>query len=265
MKSRLPMLHGLLHGLLPGLTLAALLAFGAGSAVAGEETIPTETVVERLDSGAGLDAQPGLGAVQDRTQPAHELAGAPATGHGEEHAAGEHGAEHGEGEHAAFSGKTFALQLVNFGVLLFILIYFGGKAMNKSLRARHEQLKAAIDDATRARDEAKQKVDTQARRVAELEKEVAALRGSMQQDSEREQARLIEAAQEKAKRIQEEMRFQIDQQVKAAEASLRAEVASASVKLAEELVKKSVNPDDERRLAQEFVSGFAGDSTGEVR
>jgi F0F1-type ATP synthase membrane subunit b/b' len=53
--------------------------------------------------------------------------------------------------------------------------------------------------------------------VADLEKEIAALRASMRQDAEREQARLLEGAQERAKRIQDEMRFQLDQQVKEAE------------------------------------------------
>ena len=94
--------------------------------------------------------------------------------------------------------------------------------------------------------------------MADLEKEIAALRASLRQDAEREQARLLEGAQERAKKIQDEMRFQLNQQVKEAELLLRAEVASASVKLAEELVRKSLNTDDERRLAQEFVAGFAG-------
>jgi F0F1-type ATP synthase membrane subunit b/b' len=44
--------------------------------------------------------------------------------------------------------------------------------------------------------------------------------------------------------------------VKVAEAQLRAEVANASVKLAEELVREALSFDDERRLAREFVAGF---------
>ena len=40
-------------------------------------------------------------------------------------------------------------------------------------------------------------------------------------------------AHERAKRMQEEMRIQLEEQVKVAESLLRAEVASASVKLAE--------------------------------
>jgi hypothetical protein len=33
------------------------------------------------------------------------------------------------------------------------------------------------------------------------------------------------------------------------------------MQLAEELVRKSVTPDDQRRLAQEFVAGFGGPTT----
>jgi F-type H+-transporting ATPase subunit b len=119
----------------------------------------------------------------------------------------EHLADHGE--HTGFSTKTFALQLLNFGVLLFILIWFGGRAMNKSLRARHEQLKGDINEAARLRDEAAQKFKAQDQRVADLEKEIAVLRASLRQDAEREQARLLEGAQERAKKIQDEMRFQL--------------------------------------------------------
>jgi F-type H+-transporting ATPase subunit b len=216
-----------------------------------------------LDAEAPIDTLPAIAPVNEATAPEHELK---AAGHGHEGSvqlgAGHegHGEAHGEGngEHAGFSAKTFALQLFNFGVLLFILIWFGGRAMNKSLRARHEQLKGDINEAARLRDEAAQKFKVQDQRVADLEKEVAALRATLRQDAEREQARLLEGAQERAKRIQDEMQFQLNQQVKEAELLLRAEVASASVKLAEELLRKSLNTDDERRLAQEFVAGFAG-------
>jgi F-type H+-transporting ATPase subunit b len=230
-----------------------------------------------IDAEAPVDAlpviAPAIAPAIEATEPGGLAAGhgregntAPGAAHGAavqsagHEAPGEGNAEHaeGHGEHAGFSGKTFALQLLNFGVLLFILIWFGGRAMNKSLRSRHEQLKGDINEATRLRDEAAQKFKAQDQRVADLEKEIAALRASLRQDAEREQARLLEGAQERAKKIQDEMRFQLNQQVKEAELLLRAEVASASVKLAEELVRKSLNTDDERRLAQEFVAGFAG-------
>ena len=248
---------------LTSLALATLVYFGPSSARAEEpsaETAPAE-VHAPTDSGA-LDTLPAIGAVHE---PAVDEHGGPVpAGHDEHASAAEHGhGEHGS-EHAAFSGKTFALQLINFSVLLFLLIWFGGRSMNKALRAKHDQLKAEIDTATRQRDEAKRAYEAQEQRVAGIEKEVAALRASMRADAEREQAALLAGAQERARKIQDEMRLQLDQQVKEAEAILRAEVASASVKLAEELLRTSVNPDDERRLAREFVAGVDGSQTSQT-
>jgi F-type H+-transporting ATPase subunit b len=227
----------------PGLTAQAL---DGGALDAG-------TLDSGLDGG-GLDSEPAVGTAHEPTSAAHEAHGtAVAAGHGTDH--GEHGQAE-RGEHAGFRIGTFLLQLLNLGVLLFLLIFVGGKAMNKALRARHEQLKADVADAARLHDKAKQEFETQERRLADLEKELAQLRASIRQAAEREQARMIESAQERAKKIQEDMRLEIDQQVKEAEKLLRAEVATASVKLAEELARKAVDPLDQRRLAQEFVAGF---------
>jgi F0F1-type ATP synthase membrane subunit b/b' len=240
--------------LLFSLALTAFLTLGAGAARAdlvpgrGLPQAVAPAMVPAEVGGAG-----GLGIVLAQNEPGGEHGVQPAASHA---GRAEGDAEHKE--HAGFSVKTFALQLVNFGALLFLLIYFGGRAMNKALRARHEQLKNDIGEAARLRDEAKAKFEAQARRVAELEKEVAALRESMRKDAEREQARALDGVQERARKIQEEMRFQIDQQVKQAESLLRAEVASAAVALAGELARKTIGMDDQRRLAQEFVAGFDG-------
>jgi len=78
----------------------------------------------------------------------------------------------------------------------------------------------------------------------------------------RERVRLLGGADEKAKRIQDETRFQLDQQVKEAELRLRAEVASTAVKVADELLKRSVSADDERRLAQDFAAGASAPAEG---
>jgi F0F1-type ATP synthase membrane subunit b/b' len=230
------------------------------SAAAPADRLPAVPATEAVPAPAHQEEPVPAPAEHAPPAPPSEPATAPAP-HGRHAPAGpaaqlgaEHGAEHGE--HAGFSVGTFVLQLLNFGALLFLLIYFGGPRLNKFLRARHEQLKGDIGEATRLHDEAKQKFDAQAQRLAEMEKEIAALRESMRKEAEREQARMVEAAQEKAKRIQDEMRAQLDEQVKVAEAALRAEVATASVALAEDLLRKAVNFEDERRLAREFVVGF---------
>lgn len=237
-------------------------------AAAPDETKPAAAApidalatIDVLPAIAPTEAVPAAAAPVEQHPPAEHAApptaaavaptAAHGAGHGEDHGAGHDG-------HQGFSVATFVAQLVNFGALLFILIYFGGRALNKYLRERHDRLRGDIDEATRLRDRAKQSYDAQAKRIAELEQEIAALRESMRKDAEREQARMLEAAKVRAQQMQETMQRQIEAEVKVAEAELRAEAARASVALAEELVRKSVSFEDERRLAREFVAGFAG-------
>ena len=176
-------------------------------------------------------------------------------------AAGEHaGGEHGEGHHAGIDPKTLALQFLNFGVLLFLLIKFGGSAINKSLRARHDQLKADMEEANRLRVAAEARFKEQEKRLANLEGELEAMRQGILKEAESEKARIIAAAEEKARRVQDETRFQLEQQVKEAELRFRAEVAQAALKIADELLRRQVNGGDEQRLIQNFVTelGAAG-------
>jgi F-type H+-transporting ATPase subunit b len=174
---------------------------------------------------------------------------------GAEHPSGDEG-----GHHAAIDPKTLALQFLNFGVLLFLLIKFGGSAINKSLRARHDQLKADMEEANRLRVAAEARFKEQEKRLANLESELEAMRQGILKEAESEKARIIAGAEEKARRVQDETRFQLEQQVKEAELRFRAEVAQAALKIADELLRRQVNGGDEQRLIQNFVAelGAAG-------
>jgi F-type H+-transporting ATPase subunit b len=173
---------------------------------------------------------------------------------------GEHGtaaAEHGEGRGGAhpIDAKTLALQFLNFGVLLFLLIKFGGKAVNKALQTRHDHLKTSLDEAARLRSTAAARLAEQEKRLQNLSEEIEGIRADLKRNAESERARLIAAAEEKAKRIQDETSFLLSQQVKQAELRFRTEVAEAAVKIAEEVLRRSVDAMDDQRLARTFIAG----------
>jgi F-type H+-transporting ATPase subunit b len=167
-------------------------------------------------------------------------------------AAGE-GAEH---EPTLDVGKL-GLQVLNFAVLVGVIGYFGGKAINKALLARHQQLKADLVSASEARAAAEKRAALQEKRLASLESEIGAIRDGIKQEAEAEKQRLIATAEERAKRIGDETKFLLDQQVKEAEATLKREVAEAAVKIAELLVTRSLNSGDQQRLVDTFVADAA--------
>jgi F-type H+-transporting ATPase subunit b len=177
--------------------------------------------------------------------------------------AAEHpGGELVDHEAPAINGKKLALQLLNFGVLVFILVKFGGPAIGKALAARHQQLKADLAAAATARAEAEARLKQQEARLAALEQEIEGIRTGVKAEAEAEKARLIAMAEERAKRIKEETSFVLDQQIKEAEARLRREVAQAAVDLAEQMVKKSLGPNDQQRLVDSFVADVAAPAPG---
>ena len=183
--------------------------------------------------------------------------------HGAAHGAGH--SEHGEGggEHEPeIDGKKLGLQILNFAVLVGILVFFGGKAVNKALGARHEQLKADLASAAEARAAAEAKLAKQEARLGSLEAEIAELRRNLKAEAEAEKARLIEAAEERATRIKAETTFLIDQQVREADQRLRRESADAALKIAEDILRRSIGPADQQRLLETFVGNVAGPSTG---
>ena len=185
---------------------------------------------------------------------AQEAATAPGEA-GNEHEPTAHVEGHGGGHGGhGLDPKRFAFQLINFAILAAILGFAGGKAINKVLAARHDQLKKDLVDASAARAAALERLKAQETRLANLEADVARLRASIKDEAIKEEQLLLASAEEKARRIQDETRFLVDQQVKEAELRFRDEVANATAKIAEELVRKSVRPDDEARLNQSFIA-----------
>jgi F0F1-type ATP synthase membrane subunit b/b' len=208
--------------------------------------------------GLGLLLAGAAPALAQHDRPATEEHGAAAKGEG--HADEGHG-----GEHHGLDTKKLAFQLINFALLLTILGFFGGKAINKALAARHDQMKRDLEEARLARTAAEARLAQQEKRLGNLEKEVISLRASVKDEALKEEQRLVAAAEEKARRIQDETRFLMDQQVKEAEVRFREEVAGTAVRIAEEIVRRSVRPDDETRLTQGFIADLENSKPMEPR
>lgn len=171
------------------------------------------------------------------------------------------GGGHG-GEAHGIDPKALALQFLNFGVLVAVIVFAGGKLINRALAARHDQMKKDLDEASQARVAAETRLKQQEQRLGNIEKEITKLRESIKEEAEKEQARLLAAAEEKAARIKEEARFLMDQQVKEAEQRFRQEVAAAAVLIAEDMVRRSLQIDDETRLNAAFIGDLERSPNG---
>jgi F-type H+-transporting ATPase subunit b len=194
------------------------------------------------------------GADHAAAKEAGHVAGETPPEHSTEHGAAEHGGGHGEPH---VDGGKLAAQIVNFLLLVGVLVFFGGRAVSKALTARHQQLKADLAAASEARAAAEAQLKKQEKRLASLEQEIANIRAGIATEAEAEKARLIELAEERARRIQDETKFLVDQQVKEAEVQLRREAAQAAVEMAEQIVRRSLDGNDRQRMVDSFVADVA--------
>lgn len=170
-------------------------------------------------------------------------------------AAEEGGAQHG-GAHIPWG--EIIKQAINFLILAGVLVYFLRKPFSSFLKERSELLRKAIDDAANARAEAAEKLAAIETRTAKLADEIAGMNAKMDVEAAAEARRLQETAAVEISRIRAQSEFTGEQEVKKAREELRREASLLSARAAEELVRKTLSPEDQERLVRENLEKIEG-------
>ncbi|HEX2710261.1 MAG TPA: ATP synthase F0 subunit B [Candidatus Deferrimicrobium sp.] len=171
-------------------------------------------------------------------------------------AAEESGALQGGGIHVPWG--EILKQAINFLILAGVLVYFLRKPFSSFLKERSELLRKAIDDAAKARAEAAEKLAAIESRTAKLADEIAGMNAKMDVEAAAEARRLQETAAVEISRIRAQSEFTGEQEVKKAREELRREASLLSARAAEELVRKTLSPEDQERLVRENLEKIDG-------
>jgi F-type H+-transporting ATPase subunit b len=170
-------------------------------------------------------------------------------------AAEEGGTQHG-GVHIPWG--EIVKQAINFLLLAGVLVYFLRKPVSSFLKERSDLLRKAIDDAAKARAEAAEKLAAIEARTAKLADEIAGMNANMDVEAAAEARRLQETAAVEISRIRAQSEFTGEQEVKKAREELRREAALLTARAAEELVRKTLSPEDQERLVRENLEKIEG-------
>jgi F-type H+-transporting ATPase subunit b len=194
---------------------------------------------------------------------------------GEHHAAGEHGAGHGEHAGNTHHGvqnwwswdygpnakdpahkdlpPPFGFALINFAIFFGIMMKLAGRPIREMVKSRHETIRKDLDEAAKLRKLAQAKLEEYGNKVKDVESEVAALIAQIRKEAEADKARIIAAAEEQARKIKSDAERQMAAEVARASAELRREVIDVAVASAEEMLKKQIGADDQRKMAEKYV------------
>jgi F-type H+-transporting ATPase subunit b len=161
----------------------------------------------------------------------------------------------GDGGHAD-SGviiKDFLYRCFNFALMVGLLAYFVTKPIRKGLKARTEEIAKTLADAEVAKDAAEAKYLEYSEKLAKATEEIANITASIHREGELECEKIITAAKEMAVKIEREADNKAAGVVAKARIELREEAARLAVELAEDMLKKQVSADDQKRLVDEYM------------
>jgi F0F1-type ATP synthase membrane subunit b/b' len=148
-------------------------------------------------------------------------------------------------------------KFVNLGLFIACGLYLHrrfGRPIREALRARSEGIKRELERAREERDQALSKLAEVEARFEKLDAEVSAVKERALTEADAEKTRLRAAAEAEVARMREQATREIESAGKAARNELRRFAAEESVRLAEEILKKEIRPEDDARLTSLTVN-----------
>ena len=143
-----------------------------------------------------------------------------------------------------------------FNLFLFVgLLVFALKRFNISdaFRTRSESIKAELEKARTERDAALAKLKEVEERLTGLNEQVSSIKDRSKAEATQERKRIAQSTQEEISKLSVQAQREIENAGKAARSELRKFAAEQSVRMAEELIKREIKPEDDARLMAENI------------
>lgn len=141
----------------------------------------------------------------------------------------------------------------NFILLFGGLAYYLRRPLREFLQTRARGIAEGLASGQRAQEEAEVKMSAIESQLARLDEEIDGLKQQADRESEEERQRIIDSSRAEAERIVAMARREIEVLQRSAQAELKAHVARLAVDLAEERLRKDLEPGQNRRIISRFV------------
>jgi F-type H+-transporting ATPase subunit b len=149
---------------------------------------------------------------------------------------------------------AFLSQLISFGVVFFLLWRWGFPAIIKILDERQAVIREGVENAQRAKRELAEATNRAEQVLAEARREAQQTIERASKVAQDEARRIEEEARERAEQISQQQIARIQQEAARARNELSRLVVNLSIDAASQVIRRSVDNNDNRRLVEEFVS-----------
>jgi F0F1-type ATP synthase membrane subunit b/b' len=153
-----------------------------------------------------------------------------------------------------------AWKFINLAIFVAVLVYILTRKANlgEAFRARRESIKKELERAQQERDAALLKLKEVEERFARLDAEIAAIEEQTKRDVAEERERIAQSTENEIAKLTAQAQREIERAGKAAKKDLRRYTAEQSVRLAEELIRREMKPEDDARLIARNIDELGG-------
>ncbi|MGB2716793.1 MAG: ATP synthase F0 subunit B [Vicinamibacterales bacterium] len=153
-------------------------------------------------------------------------------------------------------------RLFNFAILAGVLVYFLRRPIQDYLRTRSDQIRHDLVTAAEMRRVATAQLEQIQRQMAALPSELEALKTRGAEDIAAEQVRIAETAKAERERLLDQTRREIQMRLRVARRELTEHAAQLAVQVAEQRIRRTITPDDQLRLLDQYATQVAERRTG---
>lgn len=147
---------------------------------------------------------------------------------------------------------------LNLIIFVGLFIYILRRPVSEAMRARREGIRRDLMRAQEERNAALAKLEEVEARLARLDAEVVSIHEQSQKEAAEERERIRRSTEEETQKLREQARREIESAGKAARQELREFAAGQSVRLAEEMIRRDIKPEDDARLVSLRVEELGG-------
>ncbi len=153
-----------------------------------------------------------------------------------------------------------AWKFFNLAIFVFALVYILTRKakLGEAFKARRESIKQELTRAQQERDAALVKLKEVEERLSLLDTEVANIKQQSVREAAEERERIARLTETEITRLSEQASREIESAGKAAKKDLRRYAAEQSVRLAEEIVRREMKPEDDARLIANNIEELGG-------
>lgn len=144
--------------------------------------------------------------------------------------------------------KILIFQIINFGILVFILTKFVYRPVLNMLEKRSKMIEKGVEDAKKSEALLKQIEEVRMTKFAETERKIGALLTQAKVDAETLKKKIIEEAARQAEDLVKRAKIQVEEEKEKMVEAAKQEVVKYAIRVAAKILEREFTEDHQKKL-----------------